>query len=469
VSDKPVYIAGQGFQSTATEPPRRRGRYLAWVLALLAVLLIGWRLLPDRGHVRLEVRSVPSGAEILVDLAATGLRTPATLDLPVDQTVLVQARLAGLEASPTSVRLTPAELRRARALDFSLRPLPPGHPAVAGAAPPPLAPPVEKEAVPAGLGVGISGLLEGTLATPAPPERGDGLEGGFLEIGWLRWDPAFRLKVDGQALPVSGARALPAGTHRLQVELGTRQLLDTLLGGSGPRLLALPPRDRFVEIQVTPDEAEIVAGDRALGLGRCLLLRADLPLLVSFPPLPGRLPPAPLLVKPDAPASLHLSHRPPVAMEWSGSSEGGLRQTRGGYVLPGEAFHEDDSHQPRREGSCLLLGRAFHDRRPGGSQAAIFEFDLPAEINPAWQAELALTAEDSGQRYPLILSRGASLSLLLNGTALARGLALEPGAVRRAWPVSNLLKPGRNVLQVQSGEASRSAARLCLVEVRIGP
>ena len=80
-----------------------------------------------------------------------------------------------------------------------------------------------------------------------------------------------------------------------------------------------------------------------------------------------------------------------------------------------------------------------------------------------------MSAGDSGQRYPLTLTRGATLTVLLNGTALARDLVLGADEQRRGWPVSSLLKAGRNQLTVQSSEASRSATRLRVVELRIGP
>lgn len=460
---KPVYRAGQGFQrDDPASPPALWRRLRWWALGLASLLGFGlclwlWPSRPLEGRVR--VLSEPPGAEILLDLRATGLRTPAELAPPPGRHSLLQVRLAGYVSRPLALRLDP--LHPPREVRFQLEANPAPRPAASPIQTPSatLAPTSPHPAV------GLAPLLEEALRQPAGvPEHPD----PGLALTLLNWDASFQLSVDGRPLPPAGARHLPAGVHRIRVELAGRAVLDTVLRGGGPRSLLLPPRERFVEVRATPAEAEIVLGDRLLGRGRCLLRRSDLPLSLRFPSLAGWLPPAPLSVEADAPATLSVQHREPYTLSWAPGKEQGLQLTARGYRMPGRDFTVDSQRGAKLEGGGLLLGRAFHDRRPGGAQAARFSFEMPAETQSAWPVTLELLAGDSGQREPLVLTRGARLTLSLNGTVLARDLTLEEGEHQRGWPVANLLKPGRNELLIQSGEDSRSASRVSRLRLKVG-
>ncbi|MFA7330839.1 MAG: hypothetical protein WC326_07185 [Candidatus Delongbacteria bacterium] len=467
MSPKPVYLAGQGFRSADPPPRPVPWRPLVWILPLLlAAGLAGWLLLkpqPAPGTVR--VLSTPAGAEIWLDLAFTGLHTPAELP-PGARPALLQVRLPGHFAQPLSVRLDPARLPEQVEFQLSMQAPAPALSADSGAAEagglPAAAPPAAPPAV------GLAPLLEKALRQPAGvPEHPD----ESLRLTWQNWDPAYRLKVDGRVLDPAAARQLTGGAHRIVVELAGRPLLDTLLRGGGARTLVLPAREGVVEVRVSPAEAEIVQGERVLGRGRCLIPRSDLPLNLRFPALPGLLPPAPLTLTATAPASVSVRHVAGLSLGWSPAAPGvqGLTLAERGYVMPGATFTPDRERGPKLERAGLLLGRAFHDRRPGGSQAARFTFDLPRETQPGWPAVLELSARDSGRRYPLTLTRGALLTVSLNGTVLARDLELEEGGQTRSWPVSSLLRPGSNELLLQSGAESRSAARLDRLHLKVGP
>jgi hypothetical protein len=466
MSRKPVYMAGQGFMSDAPPPTRPRlPRRLALILAILlpAALWFGRGALPGDGDnpLRVEVDSTPAGAEILLDLRPTGQLTPASLDLPDRGEHLVQARLAGHVATPLSVRVggdgTPERIT------FVLEPLPPGRleessPAPADAPPPQAA----ATTLPA---VGLAPLLEtsrrppsGVAERPADP----------LGLRFLNWDPSFRLKVDGRPLDPQAARHLAGGTHRIVVEGAGRTLLDTLLAEGGPALLALPGRERFLEVRVEPEQGEIVAGDRLLGRGRALVWRGDLPLAIRFPALPGLLPPAGRTLAQGG-ADVAVRHQVALRLQWTTTAEDGLTLGSLGYRMPGQPFTDDEKRGPRREGTGLLLGRAFHDRRPGGAQAARLRFRLPEGVHGGWNAQLEIEARDSGRRFPLVLSKGARLSLWLNGTLLARDQVLDETAETRSWPVGNLLRPGINEVEISSSEEARSATQLSRVTVKVGP
>jgi len=313
--------------------------------------------------------------------------------------------------------------------------------------------------------VGLAPLLETSRRTPSGvAER----PVDPLGLRFLNWDPAFRLRVDGRQLDPVAARQLSAGTHRVQVEGAGRMLLDTLLAGGGTVDLALPPRERFVELRVEPEQAEIVSGDRLLGRGRALIWRGDLPLAVRFPALPGLLPPQGRTLPRDSP-DLRLRHQSMLRFQWTPAGADGLELREGGFRMPGGPFTQDAERGPRREAAGLLLGRAFHDRRPGGAQAARFVFTLPEGAHAGWSAQLELEAKDSGRRFPLVLTRDARLSLWLNGTLLARDQMLDEQVEIRGWPVGNLLRPGVNELEVSSSEEARSATVLARATIKVGP
>jgi len=470
MSGKPVYHAGQGFQST-DEGPRRGAA--AWTLAALLLALVAlavWRWLGEEPpSSRLRVESDPPGAAVLVNLLPVGLATPCDVELPAGVPALVQVSLAGHEAEPLALRLDPAGPAFPRRLHFHLRPLPDAATADPGAATPAAAPlpsPARGE-VPAVAGVGLASLLEGSLRHSPPAGNSNPASEGH-EIVWNRWDEAFRLRVDGRALPVAAARVLAAGPRGVRVDLNGRALLDTLLAETGRHLLTLPGPEAFVEVRVRPGEAEITEGDATRGRGRCLLHRSELPLTLRFPALPGLLPPPPLAVAAGAPRLLEAVHRAPLRLSWTPAAAEGIRLEESGYVLPPQGFIADATHGPRLADGSAWLGRAFLDRRPGGDQALRLVFDLDV-VNAEWPAELELAARDSGQRFPLVLTRGATLTVLLNGTPLARDMPLALGEDRRAWPVASLLRAGRNVVQLQCGETSRSRGLLIRLELRVGP
>lgn len=467
MSRKPVYMAGQGFMSDAPPPRPCLPRRLAWVLALalplLAALWLARDHFPGAGgpSFPVDVASTPPGSEILLDLRPTGMRTPCRLELPARGHHLLQARLAGHVANPMSVRIG-GDSRPDR-VEFLLEPLPLGHVEAPSAGPAiSLAPETSPPSLPA---VGLAPLLE---TSRQPPRGVSERPADPLGLRFLNWDPSFRLKVDGRTLDPLAVRHLAGGTHRIVVEGAGRTLLDTLLAGGGPVSLSLPARERFLEVRVEPEQGEIVAGDRLLGQGRALVWRGDLPLAIRFPALPGLLPPAGRTLERGGP-DLAVRHQTAQRFQWTPSAEDGLVLGPVGYRMPGQSFTVDEKRGPRREGGGLLLGRAFHDRRPGGAQAARLRFRLPEGVHSGWSAHLEIDARDSGRRFPLVLSKGARFSLWLNGTLLARDQVLEETAEARSWPVGNLLRPGVNEVEISSSEEARSSTQLSRVTVRVGP
>ncbi len=463
MTEKPVYLAGRGFQDDKGPPPSRwRWPLLAFLLLLgVGALLFLRREVPE-GHCRLLVRSTPPGAEILLDLNAAHGVTPATVDWPRDRDVLVQVRLPGFESQPLAYRLSRRELAaEERVLEFNLVALPTGvvkassTPGAAGgdSLPPLIAHSTTSTARP--LAPAVS-----QVAAPAPPPGGH-------TLAWVHWDPSYRLRLDGRIQP-GPTQVMAPGSHRLQVDLRGRTLLDTLVKESGPHRLVLPGAERFVEVRIQPQEAEIVQGDATLGKGRALIHRGDLPLVLRFPALPGLLPPASLTLVPSSPGRVDVRHSQSLDLRWTPNESKGLNALDMGYEMDGR-YQPDPDHGPRRQGGSLLLGRAFHDRRPGGAQALRLGFDAPEGLNRQWEARLEIHAVDSGKRHPLTLGRGATLTVWVNGTALVKDMPLVMDEAPRSWPVSSLLKPGRNEVRIQSSEASRSSTALLSVALKVGP
>lgn len=462
MTGKPVYLAGRGFQSEEdTRRPRWHWPLLGLVLLVLAALL--WRSFPPRGHCRLEIHTTPPGAEILLNLKGGHGQTPSVVEWPRDQDVLVQVRLAGHESQPLGRRLVEKDLASGSLrLEFQLSPLPVGVPVDLQADSTTL--PVSPLAISPSPTAPASSFPDPRAFTALPSSVAT--PGGHT-LAWQHWDPAFRLRVDGHMLP-GPTQVLAPGSHRVQVELRGRSLLDTLLHQSGAHRLILPGPESFVEVRVQPATAEIVQGDQSLGKGRALIPRGELPVPLSFPALPGLLPPASTTVGIASPARVEFQHRQSLDLSWTPSQSHGLSVLDMGYEMEGR-YLADAAHGPRREGGFLLLGRAFHDRRPGGAQALRLGFDAPEILNRQWQARLEIHAVDSGKRHPMTLSRGATLTVLLNGTALVKDMPVASDEAPRSWPVSALLKPGHNELRIQSSESSRSSTALMGASVKVGP
>lgn len=460
MTGKPVYLAGRGFQSeNEVRKPRWPLPLLGLALLVLILAVLGWRSFRPQDRCRLEIHSTPPGAEILLDLEAGHGRTPAVVEWRRDRELLVQVRLPGHESQPLGQRLSVKDLSKDGVrLDFRLIPLP-ASPRVDSAALP--SPPSSASS---SLATPAASPPDLRLSTPAP--RPVATPGGHT-LAWQNWDPAFRLRVDGRTLP-GPTQVLAPGSHRVQVELRGRNLLDTLLQESGAHRLILPGLERFVEVRVQPAAAEIVLGDQSLGKGRALISRGELPVRLVFPALPGLLPPASATVGVGSPGRLDFQHSQGLDLRWTPGESRGLNLLDMGYEMGGR-YQVDAAHGPRREGGILLLGRAFHDRRPGGAQALRLVFEAPEGLNRQWQARLEIDAVDSGKRHPMTLNRGATLTVLLNGTALVKDMPLAADEAPRSWPVSALLKPGRNELRIQSSESSRSSTALRGASVKVGP
>jgi hypothetical protein len=478
MSAKPVYRAGQGFDDG--EPPSRF-RWLPGFLLLAALLLAGGLMLRpatrEASPVAVAIDSDPPGARIWINLEDSGLRTPGQVKLDPDRTHLLQVRLPGFEASPLAWTLTPAELaERREALHFVLSPLPvpqpaegteAGQPAAAEGTPFPPAAELQAEppTPPADPEPGSRGgqpRRQGERS-PAAPSAGSAATEPIL-VRLLDWDPAFRLRVDGrERLPEGDAIGLEPGSHRIQIDAGGVSLLDTLLAGGGR--LHLPGAAAFVEVLCQPAEARIVSGGTRLGQGRVLVPRRRLPLDLAFETLPGWLEPPPMRLDEEAPLRIRVTYREAFSLEWSLEASRGLRLTDQGYFLPDRGFVADRQRGPETRKGVLHLGRAHHDRRPGGAHELRFEFELPAEAHAGWPAQLEIVAGDSGDNFPLTLTDLATLTVLLNDVPIVQDIQLGRSVEARRWPVSSLLQPGANRLVLRSSERARSWTRLESVRI----
>lgn len=467
MTGKPVYLAGRGFQEDDERPSGWR-RWWGLILLLLLLVSLGlwsWRRERGAGTCRLTVTSSPAGAQLVLNLKDGYGQTPATVEWPRDQPVLVQVKLPGLSSQPLAIRLEPTDLALAqRELDFTLLPTPAAG-RLEAAATDSIATPEQQPGAEQVAPALTEKLLQANAARLATPPKA--VDPGGHTVGWIHWDPAFRLRINGRVQP-GPTQVLEPGSQRVQVDLRGRLLLDTLLARSGAHRLILPGPESFVEVRISPPEAEIVQGDATLGKGRVLVHRRELPQEVSFPALPGWLAPPSVTLTAQSAMRVEYAHRRAQQLQWTPQESGGIYLLDMGYELEGR-YREDAAHAPRREGKDLLLGRAFHDRRPGGAQALRLGFDLPESANAQWAARLEIHATDSGHKHPLTLTRGATLSVWLNGTLLAKEMKLDLDEAPRSWPVSNMLRPGRNELRIQSSEQSRSSTRLRSVQLKVGP
>ncbi len=473
--EKPVYIAGVGFTN---EQPGRSWKGPLFLLLLLIVLGTAvWYMIQDYRSIPAEcllvIESQPPGAEVWLNLEPTGKLTPAEISAPTSEEVLVQVRMAGRQSDPLGWKLSQQELRQGRvSCSFLMSELEaPYQPEEAA--------PIIKEdvapQVPARQPQALARLQATERKQPAareikpsptpaqPPVQAPAISSHTVYL--LNSDEAYRLRVDGVELPIAEAMQLEAGPHRLQVDLMSIQLLDTLLLEGGEHRLLLPDRSHVVEVTVMPARAEIISRERSLGRGRVLVPRILLPMQLRFPTLAGLLPPAEFLLDPDAPLKLEFRHTEPMHFVWTSPDSPDMRVEGLGYVLPDRGFVSDREHGPEMDEAPMLLGRAFHDRRPGGAHTLRLQIQLPEGFHSGWPADLMVDAVDSGERFPLTLTRRATLSVFVNDVALGRDLVLDEASAPRSWPVSRLLKPGLNRIELRSTEEAKSRTRLLKVRL----
>lgn len=469
MSEKPVYIAGVGF-SDEQPPPRWR---LPLIIGLAGTVLISglviWLAAGSRTLDRcmLLVESTPPGAAIWLDLELSAHTTPSEFEVDATRDLLVQVRAPGMQADPLAWQLTSAELQQGHVLcSFQLKELAaPYRPREAEPAPQnsledqPADPVVVQPARPRRTVTRPDEVRE----QPAAATRDAGVPAATDGVHLLHienWDPGFRLRIDGREQAGAASMELAPGPHRVQVDLLSIMQLDTLLLDGGTHRLALPGSGSFVEVRVHPATGSIISGEHGLGRGRALVPRLLLPMTVRFPAMPGLLPPPEMQLKDGAPLRVEAMHLDPIHYSWEPGNESGLRLAARGYVLPAEGFVADRERGPEEQDGSMLLGRAFHDRRPGGVHCLRFSFELPASCHEGWPAELRLVAGDSRERFPLTLARNATLSVFINGVALSRDMKLEQERVERSWPVSRLLQPGSNLIELRNTEEARSKTRI---------
>jgi hypothetical protein len=473
--EKPVYIAGVGF--TNEQPGRRWKGPLLLILLLLALgatafyLIRDFRSIPD--ECLLVIESQPPGAEVWLNLEATGKLTPTEISAPTSEEILVQVRMAGRQSDPLGWKLSQQELRQGQVscsflmseLEAPYQPEEPVPVIMEDAA---ADEPVFKPQAQLRPQAKLRKQPAARELKPAPKPAQQPVQAPAISshtVYLLNSDEAYRLRVDGVELPISEALQLEVGPHRLQVDLLSISLLDTLLLEGGEHRLLLPDRSHVVEVSVEPARAEIISRERSLGRGRVLVPRILLPMQLRFPTLAGLLPPAEFLLDPDAPLKLEFRHTEPMHFEWTSPDSPDMRVEGLGYVLPDRGFVNDRAHGPEMDDEGMLLGRAFHDRRPGGAHTLRLQIELPEAFHSGWPADLMVDAVDSGERFPLTLTRRATLSVFVNNVALGRDLVLDEASSPRSWPVSRLLKPGLNQIELRSTEDAKSRTRLLKVRL----
>lgn len=476
--DHPVYRAGQGFEEDRGRSPLRT--LLAFGLPALLLLSLGaavFLLGRPAAPRSVAVASDPPGARVLVDLEDSGLETPCRIELAPDRNHLVQVSLPGHVAEPLAWTLSPAELESlTEPLAFHLQPQRSVEASVADSSEPAAAG-IDERATTVEPPAATVPQVDAPAPAPAParpsPARAKPASGRSAaappdRLVLENWNEAFRLRLDGlERKGLADGLVLPPGPHRIQVDAGGIQLLDTLLLDGGGRL-HLPGAAAFVELVCDRDDARIVSGGSRLGTGRALVPRRRLPMEVDFEPLPGLLEPPSIRLDADAPLRLKVRYQEPLRLRWTADDEQGLRLVERGYFLPDRGFVADEKRGPERRKNGWHLGRAWHDRRPGGAHEMRFEFVLPAETHAAWPAELAVEAGDSADSFPLTLTDLATITILLNGVPIVQDIQLEDGLEERRWPVSSLLQPGINRVALRSSERARSWTRLASLSIEVG-
>ena len=199
-----------------------------------------------------------------------------------------------------------------------------------------------------------------------------------------------------------------------------------------------------------------------------MLPRSRLPLEVRFLPVKGFLEPATLRLTKQSALEVEVVYIEEQTLRWNLSSElHQLQAVAAGYYMPAEGFIADRDRGPQTDGERLLLGRAFHDRRPGGSQQIEFVFYLPEGVHEQMPARLRLRVADSEDSFPMHFTDRATLTVELNGTRLADDVTLGQEPETRNWPISRTIRPGENRLVLRNTERATSASAIYSVEVEL--
>ncbi|MCB9474662.1 MAG: PEGA domain-containing protein [Candidatus Delongbacteria bacterium] len=465
----PIYIAGEGFlQEDPPERPWPRRLLVLLVLAILAA--IGWFWLrPVPMDAWVQVESDPPGADILLDLESTGLKTPARLPLGPGRLHGVQVQSDGFLSRPLVWAVISDTLNEHnRRLTFLLSPRPPApelpdpdpQPAVRQAEPERVVPPQDRVYLP--------------FATPLrdivpvyQPER----EIQATSLRLRHWDERYRCRLNGQSASPDalGHLSLPRASQvHLQVDLAQTSLLDTLLRlapESGELLLDLPERNQFVLVHTEPVAGDILLGDRVIGSGEALLPRTLLPQQVRFARVSGYLEPSSRDLGPAAGSEVLARYLPEQGWSWQAGRQpeagmGAIRLLERGVWFEESGFRVSAGDGPETRGELLRFGRARNDRRPWGCQQAVFEVQLPSGVHTGMPARLELTALDTGDNFPMSIKDFATLTVLFNGVLLASEVTLESEGRPRSWPVSNYLREGSNRIELRGSEKATSWAGL---------
>ncbi len=509
-STKPVYYAGEGFDD---QPPRRRGLFLWLSILLLALLAIGgaifWLHARQTASFIVHVDSQPPGASVLLDMQPTEYITPARIELKAKQATLLQVRTPGMNSDPMAVQLSVA---RDTSLCFVLTPLPPtvvtpaeSRQTNAGSVRPEnvVSRGGELALLEARLGVDLDVAETGTRIQASAPVAGQSRDtqtrkpktqaasrfdlptipaerpveqdppAQETRQGRLRvdnWRDAFRLRLDDREIGYQGEFELVPGPHRLTIDLDRQLLLDTLMTFKPGEVhaLQLPGEAHFVSLITLPVEGEIVSGDEVLGTGTALISRSRLPMEIHFMPVKGFLEPATLVLSKRDPLEVEAFYIEEQTLSWDlRPSEHQLRAIAAGYYLPGQGFVADRERGPQTDGERLLLGRAFHDRRPGGSQQIEFLFVLPEGVHEGMPARLRLRVADSEDSFPMQFTDLATLTVELNGQRLADDVTLGQETETRNWPISRMIHSGENRLSLRNTERATSASAIYSVEVEL--
>jgi hypothetical protein len=419
----------------------------------LALLLLVLSCARDEG--RIYISSTPAHAVVWLDHAPTLSRTPVTLSLREGQ--ILSLRYKDYKAAPLALLVRIASLPDS--VHFNLEPRTP----ITSAPEKQPAPPIKRASPKKTSEAAPKTKQPSPLVQASTQEPREDLQNHSLHL--QQWDSLFTLEIDGIRVhrPLFPLRLTP-GPHLVQVSLSSIELMDTLLLEGGAHALASPTSDAFVEIRTEPSTGRIVSGTRILGEGRVGVPRVLLPMTLQFDPLPTYLQPKDIELEVGSlsPLIFRYQHQLHFAL-----ADGSIQVQALGHRFD-TVFTEDAKHAPEQEGTHTYFGKAFRNRRPSGMQAARYTVVLPDETHAAWPATLHLSAGDSQERVFGSFRNRATLSLLLNGHYLVRDVLIEEELIEKTWPVSKLIQPGENQIEIHTTERCLSRLRVDSIRLDLG-
>ena len=118
------------------------------------------------------------------------------------------------------------------------------------------------------------------------------------------------------------------------------------------------------------------------------------------------------------------------------------------------------------------LGYTFQYRNPPGSDALLFEFKIPANIDLSQPLNLKIWGYRSGNNYPIVVRGNAYYQVIVNGNTL-RDRVLPKYSIKEisndhfdSFPINEYLRVGKNTIFISTIESTSEEVALWKIAIQ---